>query len=130
MNKLKSLLNTSFVRYIIVGGMAFVVEYLFYQLLYRFLGLDYSLASVIVYSIMFWLVFLLNRQWSFQSEGNFKRQLFKYILLFLFNNLVANIFLMQFLVEQLNISADVAPILKMFLVVIWNYYIYKYFIYK
>ncbi len=130
MNKLKSLLNTSFVRYVIVGGIAFVVEYLFYQLLYRFLGLDYSLASVIVYSIMFWLVFLLNRQWSFQSEGNFKGQLFKYFLLFLFNNLVANILLMQFLVEQLNISADLAPILKMLLVVIWNYYIYKYFIYK
>ncbi len=130
MNKIKQLKNSSFIRYLIVGGSAFVIEYSFYQLLYRFFSLDYAISSVIVYSVMFWLVFFMNRQWSFQSNGNIYKQIFKYLLLFFFNNIVGNVLLMRFLVETVNLSPDIAPVFKMAMIVIWNYFIYKHFIYK
>ncbi len=107
-----------------------MLEYAGYQALYRFTTLNYDVASAVVYSIMFWLVFLLNRQWSFQSKGNIYLQVFKYLLLFIFNNIVGNILLMRFLVETVGISTDIAPFFKMAMIVIWNYFIYKHLIYK
>ncbi len=123
-------INKSFIRYVVVGGSAFILEYLGYLALHQVIGLSYQLSSVIVYSVLFWFVFLLNRQWSFESTGSVYIQLVKYIALFIFNNLVGNILLMQFLVDGIGISALIAPVLKMAMIVIWNYFIYKYFIYK
>ncbi len=128
MNKIKQ--SDSFLRYLVVGGTAFAIEYLSYLLLLKGLRLNYVAASVIVYSVIFWFVFYLNRRWSFQSDGAIGPQLIKYLLLFAFNNLVGNVWLMQFLTETLQISPLLSPIIKMACIVIWNYFIYKHIIYR
>ncbi len=122
--------HKSFIRYCLVGGSAFVVEYLGYLFLFRVVKLDYTVASAIVYSILFWFVFYMNRRWSFQSRGALAPQLIKYVALFAFNNVVGNVMLMRFLTETLAISPLLSPIIKMACIVIWNYFIYKYIIYR
>ncbi len=123
-------LERSFIRYIIVGGSAFLIEYLSYLFLLKVLKVDYIAASMLVYSIIFWFVFYTNRRWSFESDGAMLPQLLKYVLLFAFNNLVGNVLLLRFLTETLKISAVVSPIIKMACIVIWNYFIYKHIIYR
>ncbi len=123
-------IDKSFIRYILVGGTAFLIEYASYLILLNLLHIDYIVAGIIVYSIIFWFVFYMNRSWSFQSEAAVLPQLIKYLLLFGFNNLVGNIWLMRFLTETLGISPLISPIIKMACIVIWNYFIYKHIIYR
>ncbi len=126
----EKIITPQFIRYVITGGTAFLIEYSLYLVLLKWFKLHYITASVIVYSIIFWFVFLLNRQWSFKSKGNIYRQLMLYLLLFAFNNLVGNVFLLRFLSETLAIGPVFSPIIKMGIIVIWNFFIYKHIIYR
>ncbi len=117
-------------RYLVTGFTAFGIEYGLYVLLLKIWHMHYIVASVLVYALVFWFVFLTNRYWSFKSEGSIKRQLFQYCLLFAFNLVVANVFLMAFLTDTLGVSEYLSPMLKMACMVCWNFLIYKYLIYK
>ena len=119
-----------FIKYILSGLLAFGIEYGGYVFLYAGLRLHYIIASLIVYSIVFWFSFLINRYWTFNSKSDIKKQIFLYILLFAFNLIVSNIFVMYTLTTILGINPYVSPFLKAGLVVIWNFYFYKRFIYK
>lgn len=117
-------------RYLVTGFTAFGIEYGLYVLLLRGLGIYYITASILVYAIAFWFVFLMNRHWSFQSRGDIRRQLVQYGLLFLFNLFAANVILMYLLTDILGINPYYSPVLKTGFVVCWNFLIYKYIIYK
>jgi putative flippase GtrA len=119
-----------FVRYLITGFSAFFMEYGLYLLLVKIMGVQYVLASVLVYCVIFWFVFLMNRKWSFESTSDIKRQLVQYGLLFIFNLVVANIVLMTFFTEILGVNELISPLMKMACIVIWNFWIYKNIIYK
>lgn len=134
LSKLKRIIQRQgfgqFIRYIITGFTAFGIEYGLYVILIRFLKIHYIWASAIVYFLVFWFVFLVNRFWSFKSTSDLKRQLFQYGILFVFNLVIANILLMAFLTEVLGMSEYLSPFFKTACVVSWNFLIYKYIIYK
>lgn len=117
-------------RYLVTGFTAFGIEYGLYVLLLQLFNMPYLLASVLVYVIVFWFVFFVNRTWSFQSNSNIKRQLILYIMLFTFNLFVANVVLMYMLTDILGLSAYLSPFIKTGMVVSWNFLAYKYIIYK
>lgn len=127
---LKSKTAQQLMRYLVTGFTAFGIEYALYVLLYKVVGFDYILASVVVYALVFGFSFLVNRKWSFESTGDIKRQTVLYLMLFLFNLVVSNVFLLQFFTETLGINALISPFLKMACVVCWNFLAYKYIIYK
>ena len=83
-------------RYLVTGFTAFGIEYSLYVLLYKFIGLYYILASFIVYAVVFLFSFFVNRNWSFESKGDVRRQIVLYLLLFLFNLFFGNIVLLYF----------------------------------
>ena len=134
MNRLKNRLTKETLaqlsRYLITGFTAFGIEYALYVLLLKGLGWHYVLSSVIVYALVFWFSFIINRIWSFKSKGDMKKQVIQYSLLFFFNLMVANVILMTFFIDIVGISPLVSPFLKMACVVCWNFLIYKYIIYK
>lgn len=119
-----------FIKYLITGFSSFAIEWTFFKILVEAVKLNYIVANIIVYSVMFWFVFLINRFWSFQSKGNLSRQLKYYVVLFGFNLVVANIGLMLFLTRILKIDPLIAKPLVMCAVVSWNFIIYKKVIYK
>lgn len=128
--KIGSETRQQLLRYLITGFTAFGIEYALYVLLFRGLGIHYITASTLVYAVVFWFVFLMNRYWSFQSQGDIRKQLLQYGLLFLFNLLVANVLLMYLLTDIFGVSPYFSPILKMGMIVCWNFLIYKYIIYR
>ena len=127
---LKSKTAQQLMRYLVTGFTAFGIEYALYVLLYKVVGFNYILASVVVYALVFGFSFLVNRKWSFESTGDIKRQTVLYLMLFLFNLVVSNVFLLRFFTETLGINALISPFLKMACVVCWNFLAYKYIIYK
>ena len=118
------------IRYLVTGFTAFGIEYAMYVFLLKVVGLHYILASVIVYALVFWFSFIVNRIWSFKSKGNISKQLLQYGLLFSFNLVVSNIFIMKLLTDVIGLDPLISPFIKMAFVVSWNFLIYKYIIYK
>ncbi len=116
-------------RYIITGGSAFLIEYLLYLLLIKIVGIDYAIASVVIYILLFIATFVATRKWTFESDGNPKRQLILYLLLVLFNAYVGNYVLMKWLVGA-GIPKEIAPFFKTGAITMWNFVVYKFIIYK
>lgn len=75
---LKNLMGSNFIRYIIIGvintlfgfGLIFILIYL---------GLVAEISNLIGYAISFLLSFYLNKKFNFQSRGNTKKELLKFI---------------------------------------------------
>lgn len=151
---------SQFKKYFVTGLISFGIEYIVYVLLYSLFGKwkpDFYFAfygffgdvylrmagipltedayrsafvNIPIYIFVFWFVFLMNRNWSFQSKQNVRRQLFYFLVLFLFNLFFANIYLLLFFTNVLFIHPLFAKILVVGLCVSWNFVIYKKFIYK
>lgn len=127
-----------FIRYFLVGIFGFTIEYTLFIVLRNALTLGELTVNIMVYTVIFWLNFLLNRSFSFKSKSNFKRQLFLYSILFFFNMVVGNILLfsgIRYLLVMLYSEGSwpvlyLPKILIMFFIVSWNFILYKKVIYK
>lgn len=118
-----------FLRYLITGFSAFAAEYILYLFLYKILHMDYALASAIVYSLLFFITFVITRKWTFESRGNPTRQLVLHGSLFLFNLLFGSYFLMKIFVGA-GVPPEIAPFLRTAAITIWNFLAYKFIIYR
>lgn len=122
-------MQSQFLRYLLVGGASFALEYGLYWLLYRWLGLPYLWANSSAYLTVFVVNFLLNRSWTFGSSGHMGRQALLYLLLVLFNLLASNVAL-YLLVELAQVPALVAKVVVMLMIVSWNFVLYRKVIYR
>lgn len=121
---------SQFKKYLVTGFTCFGIEWALFMLLSEFVKLDDRIANVIVYVVMFWLVFLVNKFWSFQSKSNMGTQLFYYILLFCFNLIVGNIAIWYVFTRIFRIRPLIAKPLLQGVLTSWNFIAYKKVIYK
>jgi len=127
-----------FVRYVIVGLAGFILEYALFILLRDKWRINELLSNIMVYTVIFWFNFLLNKFFSFRSRNNFKRQLIYYGILFVFNLTVGNVLLFSGIRYLLVLGFGegswpvlyLPKILIMFFIVSWNFVLYKKVIYK
>lgn len=127
-----------FFRYIFVGILSFSIEYTLFILLRNAMTIDEILVNILVYTVIFWINFLLNKFFSFKSRTNFKRQLFLYGILFFFNLIVGNVLLFSGIRHILVLISGegswpvlyLPKILIMFFIISWNFILYKKVIYK
>ena len=61
-----------FMRYFIVGIVGFALEYTLFIVLRNSWRIDELLVNIMVYTVIFWFNFLLNKFYSFKSRSNFK----------------------------------------------------------
>ena len=115
------------VKYLIIGGSAFIVEYALFLLLRTFM--HYIIANIIIYSIMFWSVFLANKYINFKSKGFFARQLSLYTALY-FVNLTITSLMLYGLDEYFNIDPAIGKFFVSGIATLWNFVLYKFVIYK
>ena len=118
-----------FLRYLLVGGFSFLLEYGLFYVLWQIFSVHYLLANSIVYGSVSLINFLLNRTWTFNSSGQLKRQLFLYVSLVVFNFFASN-GLLYSLTGLLLIEPLISKVIVMCLLVSWNFVIYKKVIYK
>lgn len=127
-----------FIRYVFVGVFCFSIEYIMFIVLRNALAINEILVNVIIYTVIFWLNFLLNRFFSFRSKSDIKRQLFLYGILFFFNLFVGNVLLFSGIRSLLVYMCGegswpvlyLPKVLIMFFIISWNFILYKKFIYK
>ncbi|MFZ5986084.1 MAG: GtrA family protein [Bacillota bacterium] len=121
---------SQFKKYLVTGFTSFSIEWTLFFVLLKVLSINDKVANVIVYVIMFWLVFLVNRFWSFQSKGNMGEQLFFYIILFTVNLVVGNIGLWHVFTRVFGIPALISKPLLQGVLISWNFIVYKKVIYR
>ena len=129
---LNKLLNSEslgrLLRYFVSGGSAAMVELFLFWLLSGPVGIVPTDAHAAVYTVTFWMSFLLNKFWTFRSRKNFLPQLVKYGILFVFNLTVTSLLLSGLV--ALDVHAMVAKLMVMVSVVCWNFIVYRFVIYK
>ena len=114
-------------KYLVIGGSAFVVEFTLFLLLR--MVFHYLVANIIIYTTMFWAVFLANKFLNFKVRGNFRKQLMQYTALYFINLAVTNL-LLYALSEFLMLDPAIGKFFVTGLACFWNFPLYKYVIYK
>lgn len=122
------LYNHHFVRYLVVGGSTFALDFAILYILHAHLSVRVAAATSVAYWISVTYNFLLNRYWTFSAseKKSIQKNITAYFLLLIFNYFFVLIFVsavshyMNFLIAK-----AIAVILQMG----WNYYLYKNYIF-
>ncbi len=128
----RKLLSTHYARYLFVGGAAFIADYLTFILFGNFLSIFF--ANAIALSVGFVISFYGNKYLVFSAKDDKKQRYSTKVQMLIYIVLLGVNTLLTFGIISLLISfgADVliAKVISMFFIVVWNFIIYRYIIFK
>jgi len=126
----QSLTGRRFVRYLLVGGTTFAIDFALFSVLHSVFGWDVLLANTASYWSSIAFNFSVNYRWTFGSTEStaFRRQLALYIGLLLFNFGFSSVFLSVTI--GLGLNPQIAKIIATGLQMSWTYIAYKTIVFK
>lgn len=133
-NHIKKLIKWSWslrreaVKYLIVGFSAFALDYILFAILLKAFGIWYITATIFSQAITLTYIYILNRKWSFRSNGSKRKQLKRFAILQAWNY-IFQVAALWFFVDIILIAPLWAKIIVTAIVVSWNFLAYKYFVY-
>ena len=112
--------KTEFIRFCIVGGATFVIDYglLFY--LTEYAGIEYLISSALSFTVAVAVNYVLCLLFVFTNSRNGTKQFVLFILSSI-GGLIINQFSMYFLVEVMLMYYMAAKIIATIVVTLWNY---------
>jgi putative flippase GtrA len=118
-----------FVKYVITGLVSFAVEISLVYLFTDVLKVWYIYSNSMALSVVFIINFSLNRFWAFRSRQPFMKQFITSGLLFALNLVVGNA-IMFFFTDKIHLYYLFSKVIATGMSVAWNFFLYKYYIYK
>ena len=122
-------MRSHFGRYLLVGVVAFALDYAVFWVLWRFATLDYLLANASGMLCGFLLSFVLNRRYVFGTSAASGRVLGRFaaanIVSLAFASLVLSV-----LVRGVGLPTEGAKVLVSALVPLWNFLLYRRFVFS
>lgn len=115
-------------RFLFVGGLSFVADFGLLWLLHEAFNLDLFISSVVAFVSSFFVNFYLQKLFTFQARKRTARALALYTTLSIFNTLATGIIVTN--LESTVIGWQGAKILSVIMISIWNFFIYKFFIFS
>ncbi len=122
-------MRRQFAKYFIIGITAFVLDIGSLYLLKEQANFSPVTAVIINQIVLVNLVFYLNKKWSFQSNGQTRKQIIKFYILAAANYFISIIW-MGAMHNYLHIHYLVARIANIILAVAWNFLLYRYWVYR
>ena len=113
-------------KFLIVGSLTFISEYLVFYMLFIFLRWDLLLANSLSFGVGLSLSFLLNRTWAFRQD-NYRRKIHHQIVIYISlacTNLVINNLIVS-LLRAWGLDPRFGKIIAIGAIAIWNFLIYK-----
>ena len=117
-----------FLRYFITGTSGFILDMGTLIFFKEIIGLTPLLSVILNQLIIVNYIFLLNKFWTFKARGVTKSQALRFWLLMGWNYMFA-IFLMWLGNSILNFNYILVRIAGIAIVVTWNFWLYKYWIF-
>jgi putative flippase GtrA len=129
--KYYKLLGYDKIRFICVGGSGFVVNYILLALLYDLLNAPILLAQIIGAETALLVTFVGNSYWAFKGHHHihWRHKLIKFHMS-AFGGLVINSSIVVVLVRYAHMYYGLALVIGSCVGLIWNYTLYKRFVFK
>ncbi len=117
------------IRFATVAVIATLVNYSIFFLGYKFLHVNYLVASATGFITSVILGYQLNSRWTFQTGQKSRKKMVKYYLVYLFSLLISLICL-QLFVETLNLNPYVGNLLCICVTFCTNYSGTKFWVFR
>ncbi len=124
---LGTLLQNTAVRYLIAGGVAFLVDFGLLALFHEVFGWETWLAAGAAFVVSFAFTYTIQRVFSFGSDVPHGRALVKYTLLVAFNTVATAVIVG--LVDESALSWAGGKVIATVVTTVWNYFAYKYWVF-
>lgn len=116
------------VKYLFAGGSAAIIELSIFFVLSSVLTFSPVILNLVAVAISTAYNFAFNRSVTFRSSGNMTRSLVLYVVLLVFNTIFSSTVIA--VLGDWGVTPIIAKILSMCCTVIWNYFLYRNFIFK
>ena len=133
-NKVKKLLKNKLVQQIIkfgiVGGTSFILDFVIFTILSQFLHIHYLIASIISFSLSVIYNYILSIKWVFDVT---KKQTVKEFVIFIILSVIGlglNSLIMYICVDLMEIHEMISKIIATAIVMVYNFITRKIFIEK
>lgn len=124
-------LFSTFCKYLVAGGMGFLLDFGTLYLLFNILGINYLLAAAIAFTVGLVFVYLSSNKWVFDERRMEGRQVLEFTLFAIIGlvGLGLTVLFMWLLVDFVGIYPLVAKLITTGLVLCWNFGARKYLLY-
>jgi putative flippase GtrA len=124
---LARLVSSSVVRYLIAGGLSFLVDFGLLALLHNVVGWPVWLATGVAFLVSFAFTYTIQRMFSFMSRAPHGRALVRYTILVAFNTL-ATVGIVS-LVNTSVLGWAGGKVIATIVTTVWNYFAYRYWVF-
>lgn len=127
---LKKEIYRQFIKFCIVGTINTIIDYAFYLLFSRVVGIYFLYANLLSVALAMTSSFIFNKYWTFRDPSrNIKMQYFKFLLVNLVYFILNNSIVFS-LVRYLKIYDLVAKIIAVIIGLFWNFFANRYWTFK
>jgi putative flippase GtrA len=117
-----------FMRYIVVGGVAALIDAGTLYVLSIHLGVNHMIAAAVGFFLGLLVNYLISIAWVFESQGNYRQELILFSLIGL-GGLILTEIIMWATVDVAKSPIMLGKIIALFLVLIWNFGMRKKFVF-
>ncbi len=116
-------------KFIVVGGIATLLDWIIYYILYNYVHIPPLIANVISFSISVVYNYFASIKWVFEvDQEKSKKKLFFLFLLFSIIGLLISELLLWIMINHLNIHEMISKIITTIVVMIFNFITRKKFL--
>ena len=129
-DKLENLLIQIF-KFTIVGGIATIIDWIIYYLIYNFLKINPLIANIISFSVSVIYNYIASVKWVFDvNENNSKKKMFIEFMIFSIIGLLITELLLWLFINKLLINEMISKIVSTAVVMVFNFVTRKIFLEK
>lgn len=118
-------------KFVIVGGIATIIDWVIYYIVYNFLKVNPLVANIISFSVSVIYNYMASVKWVFNvDENKSKRKMFVEFMVFSILGLLLTELLLWLFISKLSINEMVSKIISTAIVMVFNFVTRKIFLEK
>lgn len=122
-------MSREIIKFLIVGGISTILNYLSFFILFKVLTVNYLTASAFGYMSGLVLGYSLNKNWTFEYKNENIKTKLKYLIVYL-TNLALSLFILKVLEVKLGINPMIGNVLVICYTTIANFIGIKIFVFS
>lgn len=116
----KVLLNAELVRYLVVGALTTLINYLCFLFSTAVIHMPWTYANIAAWIISVVFAFVTNRKLVFNSKGSWKKECISFFFL-RFISLLAEFLFLYLMIDKMMVNEQISKIVTNIVVIILNY---------